>query len=88
MLAGILAGPSYAANGQDAPGDCQAGRVDARQVCALCQHARDDGDRASRLLTDIASVDAENLILTPEQSDDVMAFLLSLRDHRQPKAKP
>ena len=29
-----------------------------------------------------------NLILTPEQSDDVIAFLLSLRDGRQPEAKP
>ncbi len=29
-----------------------------------------------------------NLILTPEQSDDVIAFVLSLRDHRQPEAKP
>ena len=29
-----------------------------------------------------------NLILTPEQSADVIAFLLSLRDHRQPETKP
>ena len=29
-----------------------------------------------------------NLILTPEQSADVIAFLLSLRDRRQPKTKP
>jgi mono/diheme cytochrome c family protein len=29
-----------------------------------------------------------NLILTPEQSDNVIAFLLSLRDGRQPKATP
>jgi hypothetical protein len=29
-----------------------------------------------------------NLILTPEQSDDVITFLLSLRGDRQPEAKP
>jgi hypothetical protein len=29
-----------------------------------------------------------NLILTPEQSDDVIAFVLSLRDRPQPEAKP
>jgi len=29
-----------------------------------------------------------NLILTPEQSADVIAFLLSLRDRQQPKARP
>jgi mono/diheme cytochrome c family protein len=29
-----------------------------------------------------------NLILTPEQSADVIAFLLSLRDRRQPESKP
>jgi cytochrome c2 len=29
-----------------------------------------------------------NLIPTPEQSADVIAFLLSLRDRRQPEAKP
>jgi cytochrome c2 len=29
-----------------------------------------------------------NLILTPDQSADVIAFLLSLRDRRQPEAKP
>jgi hypothetical protein len=29
-----------------------------------------------------------NLILTPEQSDDVIAFLLSPRDGRQPETKP
>ena len=29
-----------------------------------------------------------NLILTPEQSADVIAFLLSLRDRRQPGARP
>ena len=29
-----------------------------------------------------------NLILSPEQSADVIAFLLSLRDRRQPEAKP
>ncbi len=29
-----------------------------------------------------------NLILTQEQSDDVIAFVLSLRDRRQPEAKP
>jgi hypothetical protein len=29
-----------------------------------------------------------NLILTPEQSADVIAFVLSLRDDRQPQAKP
>jgi hypothetical protein len=29
-----------------------------------------------------------NLILTPEQSDDVIAFLLSQRDGRQLEAKP
>ena len=29
-----------------------------------------------------------NLILTPQQSDDVIAFLLSLRDGRQPETKP
>jgi mono/diheme cytochrome c family protein len=29
-----------------------------------------------------------NLILTPDQSDNVIAFLLSLRDGRQPKATP
>jgi mono/diheme cytochrome c family protein len=29
-----------------------------------------------------------NLILTPEQSADVIAFLLSLRDRQQPEAKP
>jgi len=29
-----------------------------------------------------------NLILTPEQSADVIAFVLSLRDRRQPGAKP
>ena len=29
-----------------------------------------------------------NLILSPEQSADVISFLLSLRDGRQPEAKP
>jgi mono/diheme cytochrome c family protein len=29
-----------------------------------------------------------NLILTPEQSADVIAFLLSLRDRQQPESKP
>src|SRR6516225_8927309 len=29
-----------------------------------------------------------NLILTPEQSADVIAFVLSLRDRRQPESKP
>jgi cytochrome c2 len=29
-----------------------------------------------------------NLVLTPEQSDDVIAFLLSLRARRQPETKP
>ena len=29
-----------------------------------------------------------NLILSPEQSADVIAFLLSLRDRRQPETKP
>ena len=29
-----------------------------------------------------------NLILAPDQSADVIAFLLSLRDRRQPEAKP
>jgi len=29
-----------------------------------------------------------NLILTPEQSADVIAFLRSLRDRRQPETKP
>jgi mono/diheme cytochrome c family protein len=29
-----------------------------------------------------------NLILTPEQSADVIAFVLSLHDSRQPEAKP
>ena len=29
-----------------------------------------------------------NLILTPEQSADVIAFVLSLRDRRQPEVKP
>jgi hypothetical protein len=29
-----------------------------------------------------------NLILTPEQSADVIAFLLSLRDGQQPGSKP
>jgi len=29
-----------------------------------------------------------NLILTPEQSADAIAFLLSLRDRRQPDTKP
>jgi cytochrome c1 len=29
-----------------------------------------------------------NVILTPDQSADVIAFLLSLRDRRQPEAKP
>jgi hypothetical protein len=29
-----------------------------------------------------------NLILRPEQSADVIAFLLSLRDRRQPETKP
>ena len=29
-----------------------------------------------------------NLILTPEQSADVIAFVLSLRDGRQPESKP
>jgi cytochrome c2 len=29
-----------------------------------------------------------NLILAPDQSADVIAFLLSLRDHRQPATKP
>ena len=29
-----------------------------------------------------------NLILTPEQSADVIAFVLSLRDRRQPGSKP
>ena len=29
-----------------------------------------------------------NLILTPEHSADVIAFLLSLRDRRQPETKP
>jgi len=29
-----------------------------------------------------------NLILTPEQSVDVIDFLLSLRDRQQPEAKP
>ena len=29
-----------------------------------------------------------NLILSPEQSADVIAFLLSLRDHRRPEVKP
>ena len=29
-----------------------------------------------------------NLILAPEQSADVIAFLLSLRDRRQPETKP
>ena len=29
-----------------------------------------------------------NLILTPEQSADVIAFLLSLREQRQPESKP
>ena len=29
-----------------------------------------------------------NLILTPEQSADVIAFVLSLHDNRQPEAKP
>ena len=29
-----------------------------------------------------------NLILTPDQSADVIAFLLSLRDRRQPEANP
>jgi cytochrome c1 len=29
-----------------------------------------------------------NLILTPDQSSDVVAFLLSLRDRRKPEVKP
>ena len=29
-----------------------------------------------------------NLILSPEQSADVISFVLSLRDRRQPEAKP
>ena len=48
---------------------------------------RNDDDRSSRLSAD-AHPKMPNLILTPEQSADVIAFLLSLRDRQQPESKP
>ena len=48
---------------------------------------RNDDDRSSRLSAD-AHPKMPNLILTPKQSADVIAFVLSLRDGRQPESKP
>ena len=110
LLAAILALSAYAANAQDVPGNAEAGREYAREVCSPC-HAVTAGQAAQRTIAigpdfqTIANTSGmtamalraflqtphpkmPNLILTPEQSVDVIAFVLSLRDRRQPESKP
>ena len=109
MLVGILAASACAANAQNPPGDAEAGRTYARQVCSPC-HAVTAEQAAQRVIAigpDFQAIantpgmtatalraflqtphpKMPNLILTPEQSDDVIVFLLSLRE-RSPEAKP
>jgi len=110
MLSGILATSAGAANAQEAPGNPEAGRVYAREVCSPCHPvtpeqasqrtiaiapdfqtiANTPGMTASALRAFLQTPHPKmpNLILTPDQSADVIAFLLSLRDRRQPEAKP
>jgi mono/diheme cytochrome c family protein len=106
VLAGILAASIHAANAQDAPGNLEAGRLYAREVCSPC-HAVTAEQASQRMLAvapdfqTIANTSGmtatalraflqtphpkmPNLILTPDQSADVIAFVLSLRNRRQP----
>ena len=110
MLAGVLAVSACAANAQDTPGNMDAGRAYAREVCSPC-HAITAEQASQRMIAvapdfqTIANTPGmtatalraflqtphpkmPNLILTSDQSADVIAFLRSLRDRRQPEAKP
>ena len=110
MLASVLAVSACAANGQDAAGNPEAGRVYTRKVCSPC-HAITAEQASQRMIAvapdfqTIANTPGmtatalraflqtphpkmPNLILTPDQSADVIPFRLSLRDGRQPDAKP
>ena len=109
MLAGILAASACAANAQEAPGDSEAGRVYAREVCSPCHavSAEQASERTIAIAPDFQTIantpgmtatalraflqtphpKMPNLILSPEQSANVIAFVLSLRE-RSPEAKP
>ena len=110
MLAGVVAGSACVANARDTPGNPEAGRVYAREVCSPC-HAVTAEQASQRMIVvapDFQSIantggmsatalraflqtphpKMPNLILTSDQSADVIAFLRSLRDRRQPEAKP
>jgi len=102
MLAGILAASAYTANAQQAPGDSEAGRVYAREVCSPCHavSAEQALQRTIAIAPDFQTIantpgmtatalraflqtphpKMPNLILAPEQSADVITFILSLRD--------
>ena len=110
MLVGVFVASAYAASAQDTPGNSEAGRVYAREVCSPCHAvtaeqasqrriviapdfqtiANTSGMTATALRAFLQTSHPKmpNLVLTPEQSADVIAFMLSLRGDRQPQAKP
>jgi cytochrome c2 len=110
VIFGIFAASIHAANAQDAPGNPEAGRAYAREVCSPCHAvtaerasqrtiavapdfqtiANTSGMTATALRAFLQTPHPKmpNLILTPEQSADVIAFLLSLRDRAQPEVRP
>ena len=110
MLASVLAVSACAANGQDAAGNPEAGRVYTREVCSPFHAitAEQASQRTIAIAPDFQTIantpgmtatalraflhtphpKMPNLILTPDQSADVIAFLLSLRDRRRPETNP